>query len=363
MRGSTGQRWLVVVLLVGTALVGGAHPASAATPTNGADVAARDALGLLRYVPEGYRSACQVWDADRLAAAIAPQAASLQGAVACTPERGLTVYFTRYRTRAAMDAAYDGFLTGGDFGEFAAGSDCGGDSTYDVRGETVGRWACYQQDPARLQLGPGDPLPVQINWTDGRSAVLGSAVRGDGDDAALYEWWSGSDAGPLTKPTNRGIPAPLTASEQRRVGKRLLRAVPRELRTSCAPADVNDPDATDPAEFASRIFVRAVVRCSPASGVTEVRYFALPDAASAAGLVTAYAGTAEVGPDDCPTAGTYRVGGKRAGTYRCWFHGDPAAAVVMWSHHDLAVVGLARRADGDSDALLDWWRESGGPVT
>jgi hypothetical protein len=364
MRGSIVRRSVIAALLVLAALAAGAPTAGAESITDGADQDARDALRLLRYVPEDYRATCGVLDPAARFSGIAERAQYIQGGVGCFPEPGLYVTFTQFTDRDVAEDAFDSFLTSGDyFGDFPPDSDCGGDGTYDVRGREVGRWACYTMDPARVAPTGGAARGVELNWVDSRSAILGTAVRRDGDEQSLYDWWSGDGSGPLSSPTAEGIPPPLTAAEQRRVGRRLLRLVPKGFRASCAPLDVNRPDDVSSTEFETRVFIRAMVRCSPESGPDLVSYYAFSDAAHTDAYMTKLTNDVEFGTDDCPATSTYKVGRKRAGAYSCWFYGDPTNAAVIWGNDDLAVVGLAIRSDADSDELLRWWASSGGPVT
>jgi hypothetical protein len=360
MRVSTSHRLLVCGALALFALMVSASGAAAAPPTRGADTDARYALRVLRYVPESYRGTCQALAPTDHFSGVAAQAGAIRGSVECFPEPGLAVTFTQFSSAAAMDAAYDSYLISDNFGEFAAGVDCGGDGTYDVGGETVGRWACYTQDPTTT----GGVSGVQTNWTDTRTSILATAVRRDADAAALAEWWNGSDAGPLSRPTDAGIPAPLSAAEQRRVGRRLLRVVPEDLRESCAPGDVNHLDDIGAEVFGSRVFIRAMLRCEPTDGADAAFYFAFADGWVARQYTEKVENTVDLsgGASDCPASGTYRAGKKRdAGAYVCWFHPDGAA--IVWSNDSLAVVGDAIDYDGDADSLLEWWRQSGGPIT
>lgn len=58
---------------------------------------------------------------------------------------------------------------------------------YDIGEEEVGRLACAVRDDGS----------ARIAWTDSRLLILADAQRADGDMAALYEWWTGPDSGPL----------------------------------------------------------------------------------------------------------------------------------------------------------------------
>jgi hypothetical protein len=126
--------------------------------------------------------------------------------------------------------------------------------------------------------------------------------------------------------------------------------------------------------------VQVVVDCNPGRGVVSLRYRSV---ASVAALRTAFAragttGRPGTGPPVCAEGGAEERAWSAAaaptaplGRYRC--SRVAGRARIVWSTEhvgggtdagpDVAVIGVATRADGDLRSLYQWWTTVPGPIS
>jgi hypothetical protein len=102
----------------------------------------------------------------------------------CTPLDGADVaFYSTFDSVADMDVRYDAIISG-----FVARNeaDCRtttpGEGPF-TEGSVSGRLACFDDENGGTRL----------IWTDEADVILVEAVRDDGDDIALYSWWSEDD--------------------------------------------------------------------------------------------------------------------------------------------------------------------------
>lgn len=142
-------------------------------------VGAEEAMDiLLGFVPGGIVESCEPSNI-RSADTLAEIECELEGAGADW------VAYSLYANLDDMDAHFDGWISSLDLDEEASCEDGpGAVGPYSISGEEVGRVVCTEIS--------GE---AWMKWTDERLMVVASAMRSDGDHAALYEWWTG-DSGP-----------------------------------------------------------------------------------------------------------------------------------------------------------------------
>jgi class 3 adenylate cyclase len=136
---------------------------------------------LVAVVPESLRSRC-----DRAQTPLLDARAS----VTCARDP-YVVSYSRFETAEQMQERFDAFAAA----VVTPGGDCATDPAalheYQVNGIARGDVACHVED-RRSGLSTAASVIV---WTDEELLVLARAVRGDGADLTLYEWWR-TEAGP-----------------------------------------------------------------------------------------------------------------------------------------------------------------------
>lgn len=138
---------------------------------------------LVAVVPERLRSTC-----SRAGVTLPDATAS----VVCRSEH-YSVTYSRFETPEDMQQRFEAFAAA----VIAPGGDCANDPAashqYTLTGIPRGDVACYVED-RRSGLSTAASVIV---WTDEELLVLARAVRDDGADLTLYEWWR-TEAGPAT---------------------------------------------------------------------------------------------------------------------------------------------------------------------
>jgi len=161
------------------------QPIASPSPTPNFNTEARalsaDEERLLTYIPEQLAEKCEPFEAG---------SGDTVGGLVCSSE-DVEVLYRLFPDRDAMDAALqvNANIRG------ATGGECATDrvalTPYTIDGLPAGRVLCYRSK-AGFFFGTARS---DIEWTDERLLVYAHAVRGDGADLSLYEWWLGS-AGP-----------------------------------------------------------------------------------------------------------------------------------------------------------------------
>ena len=137
--------------------------------------------GLVAIVPEALRSSCIRADATL------PDATA---SVTCGGGH-YSVTYSRFEAAEDMEARFDAFASA----VVVPAGDCANDPAavheYSVNGIARGDVACHVED---RRSGISTAVSVMV-WTDEELLVLARAVRDDGADLTLYEWWR-TEAGP-----------------------------------------------------------------------------------------------------------------------------------------------------------------------
>ncbi|CAN5526013.1 hypothetical protein BH20CHL6_BH20CHL6_10930 [soil metagenome] len=125
---------------------------------------------------------------DNCTRPFAPELAGAVVTIDCRPAEGADlVSYGQYASHEDMVEAYQRTV---DFFAVPEGGDCATDGRaehpYAIEGESVGRIMCAQAPNGS----------AVIHWTDERLDIRGVAYRRDGDQAALFDFWS-AGAGPL----------------------------------------------------------------------------------------------------------------------------------------------------------------------
>jgi hypothetical protein len=354
----------VVAATVSAAAVGigamGMAPAGAATEKRErAQVA-----DLLASIPQSYRSGCEIAAPTAETPAIGPQVAHVLAQVRCHPESGAAVVFvTRFDDAASMDAAYTGYNpTPGE------GEDCPGSGTWTQGDEDAGKWACY--------LSPnndGVANSATVVWTHDATNTLSAAYRRDDDLAALDEWWSSDDAGPLAEPDAVGIPKLLTATQWFSNSKALKQIVPASIRPSCKPMALTQ-ESIGGTFYSRRVWLTAGVRCS-ADGLDNVFYVKFTRGGSGASPTDAMfadlsasvdesASREQVGTLECEGQGTWSRKKRDVGEYACFYATDDSGefTAMAWTDRTQDVLAYATVTGADAKTLLDFWENDSGPL-
>jgi serine/threonine protein kinase len=170
------RRRLPLFVGLGVLVAAGVGVAIALALGGGSNKSEKDLLAL---VPSSIRSSCVSLGAKRAADA----------AVTCTAGAQSVAYYA-FPSSSGLDSDYTSQLPSGvarNRGS-CAGLPRVGERSYRSGGKVAGRVFCD------LDAGGG----AEIGWTNDRTHLAGRASRADGDQAALYRWWS-SSAGPLSK--------------------------------------------------------------------------------------------------------------------------------------------------------------------
>jgi hypothetical protein len=260
-----------------------------------------------------------------------------------------------------MDAAFTGYNpTPGE------GEHCPGSGTWTQGDSDAGRWACY--------LAPNDGVAssATVVWTHDDTTTLASAYRGDDDLAALDEWWSSDEAGPLARPDARGIPKLLTTTQWLTNSKTLRQVAPASIRRSCRPLVVTE-ESLGVVLYAQRVWLRGGLRCE-VDGIDHMFYVKFapggpgtsPMDATFASLATdvdASEGRERVGTLQCEEEGTWSRAKRDVGEYACWYGTDQAGdfAAMAWTDRTQDVLAYAT-ASGPAAPLLEFWKGDSGPL-
>lgn len=328
---------------------------------------------LLSFVPAEFRAACLVREADADPSIDQAVLDDRTGALRCdVPDTDITVTYKQFASADSADAYVDA-LTGGpesrDQADTAA--DCPTQFRIERGKDDVGRYLCFLANDDS-ELADGTPI---ITWTFEPRAIVAQAWDTGSDLAKLRKFWS-DDAGPLSEADRRGIPPLATQAQLRAAGKQLRADVPEASRKHCQIIDAFTPDGLG-GEFDRRLWITAdVEECRPTRGSTDSEYFRLAtepamDAFIAPGLAADLddEGRSSGGGIDCAGAGSYKVDGKVAGQYLCYFSDEDTDAHdsttefvhLVFSVAKQKIVGTGGAPSKQTKALLQWWEDDARP--
>ena len=195
------------------------------------------------------------------------------------------------------------------------------------------------------------PLATQAtetNGSGGASAKTSTRQSSGPDKKPVAENSPSPDVRPST-PAPRPTPnPPRPLSDQ----QRLLALLPTELANYCSISNYG----------VSKLGTRASLECKPPTGVSQVDYHWF---ATSARMKDVFATDVEAAsltpnstcsPDGWAYVGTWSMSSEAAATGQllCFTKGDEAR--IVWTYNDMNIFAHAVRFDGDSRALLRWWR-------
>lgn len=358
------RRMLAVVGTLAVVSVGSAGVAAAPAGASTEKIQRAQALALLAFVPESSRATCNISDVTADTPVVGPFADKVLVQLACgSASDEESVFYTQFDGSEAMNAAFDAYNVG-----VAESDGCPGHGTWDQDGEDAGRWTCYL---GKVNAGVTDPATVV--WTQDANDILVAAYRHDDDLAALDEWWSSDDAGPLAEADHSNLPKTLTTTQWLANAKTLKAVAPRSFRSTCKPIALT-PDAMGATFYAWRAVATAGLRCHP-DGVVAVEYLQLapvaPGASATAGIFGDFA--SEVDDSDarfhdsdfaCEGEGTWSRKQRDVGRYACFFgtgdHGDYTG--IAWTDEEQGILAYATVDGSNAESLLGFWEDDSGPL-
>jgi len=350
---------IVLVGVLGAALLATA-PASASEQSE-----RTQAADLLASIPQSYRATCEIFPPSAETSAIGPQLAHVVAQVRCRPGDDVAwAFYTRFDGPEPMRAAFRAYNGDAD----AAGDEsCPGSGTWTQDDEDAGGWTCYVAD------NPGTPASATMVWTHDASNTLVTAYRSDDDLAALDEWWSSAEAGPLAERDTRGIPKALTSAQWRANSKALTRIVPVSLRRSCTPMALT-AESLGATFSAQRVWLQGGVRCR-ARDLDSVFYVRFspggsgtsPADATFAALASSVdesTSRERVGTLECEGQGTWSRAKREVGQYACWYAADDQGefTAMAWTDRTQDVLAYATTSGADAQTLLRFWEDDSGPL-
>ncbi len=369
----SGRAVFTALVFVGAVVSSGVAPSAAVAadsrPGSTTPEWARKIIGLLAYVPESYRTSCEIFDTTG-DPTLAPFADHVETSLRCHPQSGADlVFYTEFDDVDVMDEAFDAYNpTEGD-----GSGDCPDTGTWDQDGVDAGRWMCYLSDKV-----PNVDEAAVVNWTHDASAILSNSVRFDDDSDALDAWWESDEAGPLPEPTSPGLPtAVATSAGWRRTAADIKRYdVPVAHRSSCRPLEVS-PDGLGGPLYRRRIWLLGAVGCD-AGGINNVNYYRFGGDSSSgpeSPMEAFFRDQVDLHVDeeeprvterdiDCEGSGTWSQGGEERGEYACWYVGDGDTAdyaAMEWTSTQDDILGYATSVDGRAAPLIEFWDDDAGP--
>ncbi len=348
-----------LAVIVAALVVGALAPAAGAASEK---IERTQIVRLLASIPKSYRAGCQIWSTPATEPAIGPQKSHVIAELRCFPGGGADVaFYTQFDDAAAMNAAFDGYNP-----QPGDGEQCPGSGTWDQDGVDAGRWSCYLADTN----GDKDATVV---WTHDDSNVLASAYRYDEDLAALDDWWSSDEAGPLAEPDRAGLPKVQSTTQWLANGKALERVVPSSHHDSCRPIPLTS-DGLGESLYPVRMWLAGAVECS--AGEKPVSYYRfVPGAAGTAAMNVFFTRQADgyvdeadardqLGTFSCEGRGTWSRRNREVGEYGCWHSTDEHGeyAEMEWTDTTQNVLGYASIAGADATPLLKFWKNDAGPL-
>jgi hypothetical protein len=362
----------IIGIVVGGLLAAAGGSAFAAAFTATPAVAATEkteraqVIDLLASIPLSSRVSCRTLPVLPTDVAIGPQAAHVIASVVCQSGSGEEhVFYTRFDDSASMEAAYAAYVP-----DSGSGDSCPGSGTWDQDDEDAGKWSCYVTDNHN-----GVAESATIVWTHDATNTLASAYRDDSDLAALDEWWSSDDAGPLPEPDRDGLPKVLTTTQWLANGKALKGAAPKTFRSTCTPMSLTE-DSMGRTFFAWRPWMLGGLHCEP-DGVNAVDYFKFAPAASGSGdgalgaLSDTFAGRVDEsdarvhdGTFSCEGEGTWSRAKRAVGDYACFFDSSDAGDFtgLVWTDDAQDILAYSTVSTTGAEPLLEFWVGDSGPL-
>ncbi len=354
-----------MIAVVGGSTITAAISAAPAGATAEKTERAQD-LELLASIPQSSRPTCHTSPVLPTDAGVGPQAAHVIASLTCISASGdETIFYTRFDDATSMNAAFDGYTP-----EAGNGSDCPGSGTWDQDDEDAGRWACYLADNGNT----GATDSATILWTHDATNTLSTAYRKDSDLAALDDWWSSDDAGPLAAPDHDGLPKVLTTTQWLANGKALKPLAPKSIRSTCSPLPLTE-DALGPTFYNWRPWMLGGIQCTP-DGVGPVKYLRFAPAVSdsdgalralAANLAARAGGTqpqVHSGTFSCPGTGSWSRAKHTTGTYACFTETNDSGQFfgLGWTDDAQSIFAYSSISGADAQPLLDFWVGDSGPL-
>jgi hypothetical protein len=190
--------------------------------------------------------------------------------------------------------------------------------------------------------------------------------------AALDEWWSSDEAGPLARPDARGIPTLLTTTQWFSNSKALERVAPAAIRRSCRPLVLTE-ESLGATLYAQRVWLTGAVRCE-GDGIDQVLYVKFAPGGRGTSPVDATFATVatnvdesesreHVGTLECEGEGTWSRAKRDVGEYACYYASDDTGefAAMAWTDRTQDVLAFAT-VNGPATPLLQFWKGDSGPL-